>query len=211
MDINNLKSMWRETLYTNSENTYSKISIEESISLKHSKVISNGLQGVKLKALLYATILLVYVGIMIYAFLFLRLNLSFKSLIPLGLAGIFLLITTTTEIVRILVLNKTADNFSLKDSFLIFNKKLKRIKTIDFVIYLVFFYLLAILLLFNYLTDIGGISIISHSTEIIPLPLIGLIAFILLSVPWIIKYLNNQRYRKLFSNLEESDQCFKIK
>jgi hypothetical protein len=141
---------------------------------------------------------------MIYAFLYLRLNFSINSLVPLTLVGIFLLITATSEFVRLLVLTKTADNLSLKDSSLVFCEKLKRIKKIDFIIYIVFFYLSAIFILYNYLKDVGGVKNLSLGNEIVPLPLLGILILMLLLIPWVIKYQNNQRYKKLFSNLRES-------
>src|SRR5664280_1676420 len=204
MDKNDLKSMWRDAHYTKSESNFSKESLEKTMALKHSKAISKSLLDVKIKVLLYALIFLIYIGLMIYAFVYLRLNLSVNSLVPLALAGIFLLISATSEIVRLLVLTKTADNLSLKDSSLVFYKKLKRIKTTDFIIYLVIFYLFAILIIYNYLTDIGGVKNLSWHNEIVPLPLLGTIILMLLSVPWFIKYLNNRRYKKLFSDLNES-------
>jgi len=204
MDKNDLKSMWRDAHYTKSESNFSKESLEKTMALKHSKAISKSLLDVKIKVLLYALIFLIYIGLMIYAFVYLRLNLSVNSLVPLALAGIFLLICATSEIVRLLVLTKTADNLSLKDSSLVFYKKLKRIKTADFIIYLVIFYLFAILIIYNYLTDIGGVKNLSWHNEIVPLTLLGTIILMLLSVPWFIKYLNNRRYKKLFSDLNES-------
>ena len=204
MDKNDLKSMWRDAHYKKSESNFSKESLEKTMVLKHSRVISKSLLDVKIKVLLYALIFLIYVGLMIYAFVYLRLNLSVNSLVPFALAGIFLLISATSEIVRLLVLTKTADNLSLKDSSLVFYKKLKRIKTTDFIIYLVIFYLFAILIIYNYLTDIGGVKNLSWHNEIVPLPLLGTIILMLLSVPWFIKYLNNRRYKKLFSDLNES-------
>ena len=204
MDKNDLKSMWRDAHYTKSESNFSKEDLEKTMALKHSKAISKSLLDVKLKVLLYTLIFLIYVGLMIYAFVYLRLILSVNSLVPLALVGIFLLVTATSEFVRLLVLTKTADNLSLKDSSVVFCKKLKRIKTTDFIIYMVFFYLSAILIVFNYLKDIGGVKNLSLDTEIVPVPLLGILILMLLSVPWFIKYLNHQRYKKLFSNLKES-------
>jgi hypothetical protein len=204
MDKNDLKSMWRDAHYTKSESNFSKEDLEKTMALKHSKAISKSLLDVKLKVLLYTLIFLIYVGLMTYAFVYLRLNLSVNSLVPLMLVGVFLLVTATSEFVRLLVLTKTADNLSLKDSLLVFCKKLKRIKTTDFIIYMVFFYLSAILIIYNYLTDIGGVNNLSRGDEIVPVPLFGILILMLLSIPWFIKYLNNQRYKKLFSNLKES-------
>ncbi len=204
MNKNDLKSMWREAHYMINESNFSKESLEKTMALNHSKSISKSLLDVKIKVLLYALILLIYVGLMIYAFVYLRLNLSVNSLVPLALVGIFLLITATSEIVRLLVLTKTADNLSLKDSLLVFCKKLKRIKTTDFIIYMVFFYLSAILIIYNYLTDIGSVKNLSWGNEIVPVPLLAILVIMLLSVPWFIKYQDNQRYKKLFSNLRDS-------
>jgi hypothetical protein len=204
MDKNDLKSMWRDAHYTKSDNSFSEVSIENTLGLKHSRVILKALLDVKLKVLLYAVIFLIYAGLMIYAFVYLRLKLSVNSLVPLVFVGLFLLITATSELVRLLVLTNTADNLSLKASLLVFCKKLKKIKTTDFIIYMVFFYLSAILMVFNYLTDIGGVKNYSWNTEIIPTPLLGIFVLMLLSVPWFIRYQNNRRYKKMFSNLEES-------
>jgi len=204
MDKNDLKSMWKDAHYTNGEINFSKVSIEEAMSLKHSKVISRSLLDVKIKVLLYTLILIIYVGLMMYAFVYLRLSLSVNSLVPLELVGVFLLITASSEFVRLLVLTKTADNLSLKDSMLTFSKKLKRIKTSDFIIYMVFFYLFTILIIYNYLTDIGGVKNLSWGNNIVPVPLLVILILMLLSVPWFIKYLDNLRYKKLFSNLMDS-------
>jgi Flp pilus assembly protein TadB len=204
MDRNDLKSIWHDAHYSKSDSHFSEESLEKTMALKHGKAISKSLLDVKIKVLLYALIFLIYAGLMIYAFVFLRLNLSVNSLVPLALVGIFLLISVTSEIVRLLVLTKTADNLSLKDSSLVFCKKLKRIKTTDFIIYLVMFYLSAILIIYNYLTDIGGVKNLSWYNEIVPVPLLAILILMLLSVPWFIKYLNNRRYKKLFSDLNES-------
>jgi hypothetical protein len=141
---------------------------------------------------------------MLYALVYLGLNLSVYSLVPLTLAGFFLLIKTTSEIVRLLVLTKTADNMSVKDSLLFFRKRLNRIKKIDFISYLVFLYLSSILIIFNYLTDIGGVKNLSWGHEVLPVPLLGILILMLLLIPWFIKYQDNRMYRKLYSNLNES-------
>jgi hypothetical protein len=204
MNKNDLKSMWRDAHYTKGDNNFSEVSIEDTLSMKHSKAITKALLDVKLKVFLYAGIFLIYAGLMIYAFAYLRLNLSVSSLVPLVLVGIFLLITSTSECVRLLVLTKTADNLSLKASLLVFYRKLKRIKTADFIIYMVFFYLSAILIVFNYLTDIGGVKNLSWNTEIVPVPLVLILILMLLLVPWFIRYQDIRRYKKMFSNLEQS-------
>jgi hypothetical protein len=204
MDKNDIKSMWQEVHNTSDEIIVDKVSIEKAITMTHSKTVSKTLLDIKLKVFVFTLILAIYVGLMLYALVYLGLNLSVYSLVPLTLAGAFLLIKTTTEIVRLLVLTKTADNMSVKDSLLFFRKRLNRIKKIDFISYLVFLYLSAILIIYNYLTDIGGVRNLSWGNEVVPIPLLGILILMLLLIPWYIKYQDNRMYRKLYSNLNES-------
>jgi hypothetical protein len=204
MDKNDIKSMWHEAHNTIDEIIIDKASIEKTITMNHCKVISKTLLDIKLKVLVFTSILGIYIGLMVYALVYLGLNLSVYSLVPLTLAGLFLLIKTTTEIVRLLVLTRTADNMSVKDSLLFFRKRLNRIKRADFISYLVFMYLSSMLIIFNYLTDIGGVKNLSWGNEVVPLPLLGILILMLLLIPWFIKYQDNQKYRKLYSNLNES-------
>ncbi len=205
MDQNDLKSMWNEA-HNNKDSIIEKVNIEKTLTMNHSKAISKTLTDIKLKVLVYSLILVIYAGLMFYAFLYLSLNLSAYSLIPLTLAGLFLLIKTTSEIIRLVVLTKTADNMSVKDSLMFFRKKLNRIKTIDFISYLGFFYLMSVLIIFNYLTDIGGVRNLSWGNEVLPIPLLGILILMLLLIPWFIKYQHNKTYRNLYSNLSESAQ-----
>jgi hypothetical protein len=62
----------------------------------------------------------------------------------------------------------------------------------------------AILIIYNYLKDIGGVKNLSWYNEIVPAPFLGILILMLLSVPWFIKYLNNKRYKKLFSDIMDS-------
>ncbi|MEI8225223.1 MAG: hypothetical protein WCG82_04790 [Bacteroidota bacterium] len=210
MDKNDLKSMWHDAHKSNQEIIFDKVSIEKSITMNHSKAISKILSDVKLKILVYTLVLAIYIGLMLYALVYLGLSLSVNSLVPLSLAGLFLLINTTSEIKRLLVLTKTADNMPVKESLLFFRKKLNRIRTIDFLSYLIFLYLSAILIIFNYISDIGGVKNLSWSNEILPLPLLGFLILILLFIPWFIKYQHNQRYKKIYSNLNDSARLLNI-
>jgi hypothetical protein len=141
---------------------------------------------------------------MIYALGYLRLSLSVNSIIPLTLAGLFLLFKTTSEIKRLFILRKTADNMSVKESMLFFRKKLNKIKSIDFLIYLIFFYLSAIGITFCYIKDIGGVKNLSWSNNILPLPLLLIFILILLFIPWLVRYQHNQSYKNMYSNLNDS-------
>jgi hypothetical protein len=204
MDNNDLKSMWHDAHNSNRGIIYDKVSIEKSISMKHSNAISKILSDVKLKIIVSVMVLLIYIGLMLYAFVYLDLVLSINSTIPLALAGLFLMFITTSEIVRLLILTKTADNMSVKDSLLFFRKRLNRIRIFDFLTYLVILYLSAILVIVNYIFDIGGIKNLSMYNEIIPLPFFLFFLLLLLLLPWLIKYLQNQRYRKIYYELNNS-------
>ena len=204
MDKNDLKKLWHDAHVLNKENIYDKVSIQKSLSMNHSKSISKVLSDVKLKILLYLSVLIIFICLMIYALVYLGLSLSMNSIIPLALVDIFLVIKTTSEIHRLKILTRTADNMSVKDSILFFRKKMNRIKTIDFLTYLIFFYLSAILITINYIIDIRGIKNLSWNNEILPVPLLVILILMLLFIPWFIKYQHNQRYKSLYSNLNES-------
>jgi hypothetical protein len=204
MEKNDLKSLWRDAHNSNQEIIYDKVNIEKSISMKHCKAISKIMSDVKLKILVSAMGLVIYIGLMLYGFVYLDLVFSINSIIPLALAGLFLIFITTSEIVRLLVLTKTADNMSVKESLLFFRKRLNRIRTFDFLSYLVILYLSAVLLIVNYISDIGGVKNLSFRNEIIPLPFLLFFILMLLLMPWFIKYLHNQRYRKIYFELNNS-------
>jgi Flp pilus assembly protein TadB len=204
MDKNDLKSMWHDVRNSDMGNTYDKVNIEKSINMKHCNVISKIISDIKLRILVSVLVLIIYTGLMLYAFVYLDLVLSINSIIPLSLAGLFLLFITTSEIVRLLIWTKTADNMSVKESLLFIRKRLYRIRTVDFLSYLVILYLSAVLVVINYLSDIGGSRNLSWSNEPIPLPFLLFLIFVLLLMPWVIKYLHNQRYRKIYSELNNS-------
>lgn len=205
MDKNDLKSMWRDAHITNKDSFYDEVSIEKSISLNHCKSISRILSDIKLKILIYTMIIIIYFVLIIYAFEYPGLSLSVYSLIPLSLAGLFILAKTSSEIIRFLILAKSADNMSVKESSLYFRKKLDRMKTIDFLSYMVLLYLFASLIVYGYLKDIGGVKHLSWDNEILPVPLLGFFILMLLIIPWFIKYQNDRRYKNIYLSLDKSE------
>jgi pilus assembly protein TadC len=84
---------------------------------------------------------------------------------------------------------------------------LNRMKSIDFLSYLILLYLLLIMVIREYIHDIGGFKNLSGSNEFQPIILIFI--FILLLTPWFIKYQNNQRYRKIELSLNNSTDQLK--
>ena len=199
MDKYNLKSMWNGT-YPESQNN--NLNIGEITKMKHSKIIAKVLSDQKLDILLYSFFFATFIGLMIYAFLYLGLKLSYISLIPLIFVGLFILFKTTSEINRLIALTKTTDNMSIKESVLLFRKKIHQIITVNFLSYLVFFYLLLIWIIYVYIKDLGGIKNLSWNNEMTPYILI--LTLILLCIPWLIKSASIQRYKKLYSNLKNS-------
>jgi hypothetical protein len=81
---------------------------------------------------------------------------------------------------------------------------LNRIKAIDFLSWLIFLYLLAFFIIFNYLKDIGGVNNLSWRNETLPVSFLVLMIILLLFLPWFVRYQHNSRYKKLYSALKES-------
>ena len=202
MDNNDLQSLWQNLHTENQKNIIDTINFEKLKKMEHSKTISKVLMDRKLKILVYSIVLITLIGLMIYALVYLGLYFSIQSLIPFALCSIFFLFQTTSEIIWLSVLSKNADNASVKESLLFFRKKLNRIKTIDFLSNLLFFYLMAIGITYSCYKDINGIKKIFHGNDIIPLLMI--IILMLLIIPWLIKYHHIKRYKTLYSNLNKS-------
>jgi len=203
MDNNDLKKMWQEAHIQNQGKISAGINIEELIKMKHCKTISQVLSDIKLRILLYSLILTVFTGLMIYAIVYLGINFSVSSIVPFTMVGLFLLISTTMEISRLLVFTRNADNLPVKESQNYFRRNLNRIKNIDFLSYLILLYSLAILVIRGYIRDIGGFKNLSGINE--SQPLIFIFIIILLVTPWFIKYQNNHRYKKIDSGLNDPE------
>jgi len=201
MDNGELKMMWKKANIQSQGKIDDGANIEEMIKTNHCKTISKILSDIKLKILLYSLILSVFIGLMIYAFIYLGINFSIGSIIPFTVVGLFLLISTSMEITRLFALMGNADNLPVKESQNYFRKRLNRMKTIDFISYLILLYLMAILVLRGYIQDIGGFKNLSGTNEFQPVILIFIL--ILLVSPWFIRHQNNQRYRKIDSELND--------
>lgn len=202
MENDDLKSMWQEIHTENPDNRYNRINIEGLTGRNHSLILTKVVTDVKWKIAGYCLGLIILTGLMIFAWGYLKLNLSVTSAIPFLGSGLYLLIQASKEIIRLNVLTKSAENCSVKESLIFFRRKVARMKIIDFLSYLIFFYLSAIWVIYLDLKDIGGIKNIVTGNEIQPLIIIFL--FLLLAIPWFMKYQNNHRYKKLFSDLNSS-------
>jgi hypothetical protein len=206
MENSDLRAMWREAHISIQGKKYDKESIEKTIRMNHSNSIAKILTDIKLKIMGYSTGLIISSGLMIYAFLYLHLKLQVFSIIPLALAGLFFLIKTTIEINYLFVLNKTSDNESLKESLLLFRNSMNRTKKIDFLSYLLFFYLLAFLIGYNYFKDLGGERHLFSIGDFSPFLMVPI--FLLLLIPWLVRYQHNREYKTIYSNLNKSVEFF---
>lgn len=198
MEKNNLKLMWKAI---NAGNSFDeKKNIEEIIRKKHSKAIAETLYGQKLKCGVYACVLVVFVALMTYAFGYLGLHLSFSSIVPLALAGLFLFIKTILECSRLWILVGRWDDQPLKESSRLFLQRLERIKMIDFLLALVYCYGWAIAIIRILIRDYEGLKGLSVFVMILIL--------LLLLIPWLIRYQHNKRYEDMYINLNQSTDFF---
>ena len=202
MENDNLKSMWKEVHTENQENRSGLINIYKLKGMNHSQMMNKVIADVKWKIGGYCMGLVLLAGLMIYAFAYLKLNIPLVSVIPFIGSGLFFLIQTGTEIIRLHILTKSDENRSVKESLIYFRRRVSRMKAFDFLSYLIFFYLLSIGIIYLYLKDIGGVKNIPSGNEI--QPFIFILLFLFLAIPWLMKYQNNLRYKKLFSDLNNS-------
>ena len=174
MENTDLKEMWQKAHIQKDDKMSDGISVEEMIKMNHCKTISQVLSDIKLRILLYTLILSIFIGLMLYAFVYLGIHFTISSIVPFSLVGLFLLVSTTMEVNRLIVFTRNADNLSVQQSQNYFRRKLRQIKTIDFLSYLILLYLLAINVIRGYIQDIGGIRNLSDATVFQPILVIFL-------------------------------------
>lgn len=198
MEKNNLKLLWKEI---NAEKSFDNDkNIDEIIRMGHCKTITEILNNQKLKCLIYVCFFLIFLGLMFYAFGYLGLHLSFNSIAPLVLTGFFLFIKTIIECSRLWILVSRSDEYSLKESTLLFRKKLERIKMVDFFSSLIYCYGWIIAIISIFICDHKGLRDMSV--------LIVILILLLLSIPWLIKYQHSRRYNNIYNNLKQSTDYF---
>lgn len=197
MEKNNLKLMWKEI--DTGKGFDEKKNIEEIIRMKHCRVIAEILYDQKLKCCIYACTLFIFAGLMIYAFGYLGLHLSFSSIVPLALAGLFLFINTVLECGRLWILASKSDDQPLKESARLFRKKLEQIKMVDFLSALVYCYGWGIAIIWLMIRD-EGLKELSVFVVILIL--------LFFSIPWLIRYQHNRKYKDIYTNLNQSTDFF---
>ena len=202
MENIDLKTMWRNAHIKRQVKMGESATTEEMIKMNHCQTIAKVISDIKLKIISYSALTAIDIGLLYYALVYLGLHLSLSSILPLVVVGIFLLIQTIIEINRLIVFKRNTDNLSIKESLICFRRKLNQMKANDFLSYLILLYLSAIWIVSGYIRDIGGFQNLSV-TNAMQFFILFLILMLLL-IPWFIKYQNNQRYKKIDSDLRES-------
>ncbi|MCF8358858.1 MAG: hypothetical protein K9H26_08880 [Prolixibacteraceae bacterium] len=160
------------------------------------------MKEIKLKIFIYSTSLLTLIGLVIYGFIYLKIELSTAIVLPFMFAGLFLIFKSSSEIVRYSILNNQMDNLPIKEAGIYFGERLAKIIKIDFIIYLALFYSMGIFFLLGLFLNIGGIKAWAISTNLSSL--LFIFSFLLFITPWLIRKILNQRYKDVNLNLKNS-------
>lgn len=199
MEKNDIKLMWQKINPVNA--SLREADVEEIIKKSHSEIILKTLNMQKTKMLIYSSVLIIYLGLMTYAFVILKLNLSIQAVIPLSLTGLFLFIRTIFEINGFRLLQSTKSDIAIKESIFSFKQKLNHVKMIEFISTLIYCYGWAIGIVWVVINDFNGLI---KSL----LPLLVLLILILLIIPWCIKYFHPQ-YKNLYTSLDKDIEFLK--
>jgi len=206
MNINNLKSVWKLAHESEVYNMSNPDTIQSIMRKSHSTSFSKVMKEIKLKIFIYLISLLTLTGLIAYGFMYLRIELSTAIGLPFVFAGLFLIFKSSSEIVRYRILNNQRDNLSIKEASVYFGKRLAIIIKVDFIIYLVLFYTMAIFFLLGLFLNIGGIKTWAISTNLSGLLLI--FSLLLFITPWLMRKILNQRYKEVIRNLNNSIDYF---
>lgn len=202
MKENELKNIWKNAHKKNQDVMENPETIKKLMQKSHCHIISKIMKEFKLRIVVYSISLLTILGIMLYAFVFLKLSFPLSGILPFVVGSLFLAFMLISEIIRFSFFKSQDDSKSIKDSTTNYITRLKRIKSFDFYLILALCYGIACLFAFGYLFNFGGMKDFSQSTELSGL----LIAFVLLLlfVPWLMKSSINRRYSKFEVNLEST-------
>ena len=192
MKENDLKSIWCTIHEKNQDYVGNLETLKARMKKSHSKTISKIINELKLKILIYSIALFTLIGLILYAFVYLSIELSLSISLPFILVGSFLIFKVISEINRYLVFNNRNDNLSIKDSTIFCRKRLDKIKNIDYYITFVLCYGIAIIYSLGYIFNISGLKEFAQSIGLSVL--LSVFIFLLFVIPWIIRKSFNQRY-----------------
>lgn len=200
MNHNNFKILWKEAHETQADNIITPETISALIHKPHIPIISKVMEELKLKILVYFISLFTLIGLAIYGFAYLNIQLSYSIGLPFFLAGLVLLFKLSSEVIRLIVLNCQRDDLTLKEANLYLSNKLRQIKLVDFYAHLILFYSIAIFFLFSYFCN--NLKSWAQATNLSGL-LITFV-FLLLLMPWLIRKFDNHRFHKIINHLNKS-------
>ncbi len=206
MNQNNLKSIWKLAHDSEAFNLNNTETIRSIIHKSHGHSFSKILKEIKLKILIYSASLLTLIGLVVYAFIYLKIELSSTIGLPFVCVGLFLIFKSSFEIVRYRILNNQKDNLSIKEASVYFSRRLKKIIKVDFIIYLALFYSMAIFFLLGFILNIGGLNTWAVSNNLSEILLV--FSLLLFVTPWLIRRTLNQRYKEVNISLNDTISYF---
>lgn len=196
MEKDDLKLLWKEI---HSEDSFPlEVNMKRLINRKHSKRVSEILSLRKKEMLVHSCVFFIFIVLMIYAFVILKINFSFFSLFLFSFIGMFLFFKSTHSISTFVLLSKETKNISICEASKSFSKMLKRILLIDFFANILFFYILAAILIVTLCNEIKIMNSLGLLT-----PIIGIIV-VLFFIPLLIKWLHSKQHKRFYSKLEKS-------
>ena len=194
MEENNLKEFWKEIHISTEEKP---VNIKEIIRRKHCNVISHTLHRQKILICLFAIFLIISVATSILDTIIME-----RFSIRLWIPSAFLLYLLLSSIRHYQLFTRSADLCSITDSDAILKKQLKRKINFDFMIYLIYFYGMAIRLICMYFSNSDELKSISF--------LLILFVGLLFIIPWLIRYQQKHRYRYYFNSLDKSRKQLEV-
>ena len=202
MKENDLKTIWMNAHKNNQVVIENPNTIRKLMQKSHCNTISKIMNEFKLRISVYSISLLTILGIIIYAFVFLKLSIPITGILPFIFGSVFLAFMLVSEIMRFIFFKSQDDNNTVKQSTINYRARLKRIKSFDLYIIVALCYGIASLFILGYLLNLGGIKDFSQTAELSGL----LITFIilLLIVPWLMKSSINKRYNKFDISLKST-------
>lgn len=194
MEENNLKELWKE-IHAGTEEK--PVNIKEIIRRKHCHMISHTLHRQKFLICLFATLLIISVVTTTFDMIVME-----RFSIHLWIPCAFLVYLLLSSIRHYQLFTRSADLYSITDSDAILKRQLKRKINLDFMIYLIYFYGMAIRLIYMYFSSSDELKSISF--------LIMLFIGLLFIIPWLIRYQQKHRYRYYFNSLDKSRKLLEV-
>lgn len=202
MEHYSFKAAWKKAHQLNEYRNLEVDVLNAVITKSHCNIILKLIKDIKARILIYLFSIVTILGLMIYAFIFLKIQLSMAIGIPFLIVGLFLLFKLISEIVRFKILSNRNDELLIQEANIESSKKLKRIMRVDFLIVLSVFYLVGTLSILAYLFNFNELRSWSQSINLSEV----LIIFVLLLflIPWSIRTTINQKYSALNQKLKKS-------